>query len=57
MILEGAMIIVATACLLAGHPGVCFEGRWEEADFQLRKTDESGQFEKTESDPVPLSHV
>ncbi|KAI8677535.1 hypothetical protein NCS56_00643700 [Fusarium sp. Ph1] len=57
MILEGAMIVVASACLLAGHPGVCFEGRWEEADFQLRKTDESAQFEKTESDPVPLSYV
>ncbi|KAM0415693.1 hypothetical protein ACHAPT_013365 [Fusarium lateritium] len=57
MILEGAMIVIATICLSIGHPGVCFEGRWDEANFQLRKSDESAQFEKTESDPIPLAYV
>ncbi|KAJ3547533.1 hypothetical protein NM208_g1462 [Fusarium decemcellulare] len=52
MILEGAMIVVATVCLAVGHPGICFEGRWDEANFQLRKRDDSGEFGKTESDTV-----
>ncbi|KAM5351000.1 hypothetical protein ACJ41O_003723 [Fusarium nematophilum] len=57
MVLEGAMIVVAAACLTIGHPGVCFDGRWSEANFQLRKTDDASRFDKTESDPVPLSSV
>ncbi|KAF4464987.1 RTA [Fusarium albosuccineum] len=52
MILEGAMIVVSTVCLAVGHPGICFEGRWDEANFQLRKRDDSGEFGKAESDPI-----
>lgn len=31
MILEGAMIGIATLCLTVFHPGICFGGQWGEA--------------------------
>ena len=37
MILEGAMIIIASLCLTVFHPGVAFHGVWHQADFTLRK--------------------
>ncbi|KAH8599331.1 RTA1 like protein-domain-containing protein [Bisporella sp. PMI_857] len=36
MILEGVMIVVATACLTLLHPAVCFQGAWEAANFKFR---------------------
>ena len=36
MILEGAMIVIATTCLMVWHPGVTFSGRWGEANFSMR---------------------
>lgn len=36
MILEGPMIIVATATLTVYHPGFCFARRWTEASWSLR---------------------
>jgi hypothetical protein len=36
MILEVAMIVIATSCLTFLHPGVCFKGSWSAADFQFR---------------------
>lgn len=42
MILEGAVIAIATISLSIGHPGPCFEGRWGEANFELRKRGRSG---------------
>jgi hypothetical protein len=36
MILEGAMVVIATVCLAIWHPGVAFQGRWEEANFRMR---------------------
>jgi hypothetical protein len=33
MILEGAMIVIATSCLTLLHPGVAFQGVWHQADF------------------------
>jgi hypothetical protein len=36
MILEGAMITIATILLTVFHPAVCFQGAWNEANFSLR---------------------
>ncbi|CAG8949279.1 hypothetical protein HYFRA_00004904 [Hymenoscyphus fraxineus] len=36
MILEGVMIVLATACLTALHPAVAFQGVWHEVDFSYR---------------------
>lgn len=36
MILEGAMIIVATSCLTFLHPGISFQGSWTAANFTFR---------------------
>jgi hypothetical protein len=36
MILEGAMIIIATSCLTLLHPGVSFQGSWTAANFSMR---------------------
>ncbi len=42
MILEGAMVVIATSCLTLLHPGVAFQGSWSDADFTFRpkKADE-----------------
>lgn len=37
MILEGPMIIIASAVLTVFHPGICFRGRWHEADWNKGK--------------------
>lgn len=37
MILEGAMIVIATTCLTLLHPGVAFQGAWADANFTFRK--------------------
>ncbi|KUJ14558.1 RTA1 like protein [Mollisia scopiformis] len=37
MVLEGAMIVVATSCLTGLHPGYCFQGAWHAADFSFGK--------------------
>ncbi|KAE8445435.1 hypothetical protein EG329_013448 [Mollisiaceae sp. DMI_Dod_QoI] len=37
MVLEGAMIIIATSCLTLLHPGFCFQGAWHAADFTFLK--------------------
>ncbi len=36
MILEGAMITIATTCLTALHPGISFQGAWHEVNFSFR---------------------
>jgi len=36
MVLEGAMIVIATTCLTVLHPAVAFQGAWHEANFQFR---------------------
>jgi hypothetical protein len=36
MILEGAMIIIATSCLTFLHPGIAFDGAWGAANFTFR---------------------
>jgi hypothetical protein len=37
MVLEGVMILAASAALTLFHPGVCFQGQWDGADFKLTK--------------------
>lgn len=34
-ILDGVMVLVACIALTVYHPGISFEGRWPEANFQL----------------------
>lgn len=41
MILEGPMIIIACVCLTVFHPGICFRGRWMEADWSFGKEKKS----------------
>jgi hypothetical protein len=36
MILEGAMVVIAVACLTAFHPGVAFAGSWAIAGWSFR---------------------
>ncbi|KAH8687526.1 RTA1 like protein-domain-containing protein [Tricladium varicosporioides] len=36
MILEGAMIVIATGCLTFLHPGLSFQGAWGAANFSYR---------------------
>jgi len=36
MVLEGAMIVIATACLTFLHPAVAFQGVWPELNFKFR---------------------
>lgn len=35
MILEGAMIIIASTLLTIGHPGTGFQENWATADFKI----------------------
>lgn len=43
MILEGAMIVIATTCLTFLHPGIAFGKSWEEADFHFRTRKKAGR--------------
>jgi hypothetical protein len=36
MVMEGVMIVIATACLTFLHPAICFQGAWHEATFSFR---------------------
>ncbi|RHZ58029.1 hypothetical protein CDV55_100580 [Aspergillus turcosus] len=37
MILEGAMMVIATLCLTALHPGYCFGGYWDQTSWKSIK--------------------
>jgi len=55
MILEGAMIIIATIALTVCHPALSFAGQWSAANFTLRGQKKRGEGiveEKTESERV-----
>ena len=45
MILEGAMVTIASTCLTLIHPGVAFQGSWSGANFTFRKR-RDGDLEK-----------
>lgn len=46
MILDGAMVTIASSCLTFLHPGISFQGHWADADFKFR-SGKGGDLEKT----------
>jgi hypothetical protein len=48
MVLEGAMIVIATFCLTVFHPAICFQGAWHDANFSLRTKKNRSRSTKTE---------
>ena len=57
MILEGPMIIAATAALAVFHPGVSFAGNWSAAAWSLRKKDYAEVRSKADTSSVELQQV
>ncbi|KAF4448069.1 RTA-like protein [Fusarium austroafricanum] len=41
MLLEGSMIVIATTAMAITPPGVSFQGQWDEANFRLKKSEDS----------------
>lgn len=41
MILEGAMLTIALLCLTALHPGICFNGQWNNTKWSFHKSHDS----------------
>lgn len=41
MILEGAMIAIATICMTGLHPGICFKGLWDATEWNFRRARQS----------------
>ncbi|CRL21241.1 RTA1 like protein [Penicillium camemberti] len=62
MILEGAMLAIALLCLTALHPGICFNGQWNNTKWSFHKSRDSemslisktsdGQVKARQSDSV-----
>lgn len=53
MILEGPMIIIACVALTVFHPGICFRGRFGEANWGFAKkggATKEGGFSETDED-------
>lgn len=50
MVLEGAMIAIASLCLTAVHPGVAFKGTWADADFNFFHSKKSALDAETETE-------
>lgn len=50
MVLDGAMIALATTLLTFFHPGLAFHGQWQAADwkFKREKTETEAQVESVE---------
>jgi hypothetical protein len=48
MVLEGAMIVIATFCLTILHPAICFQGAWHDANFNFRTKKNRSRSTKTE---------
>lgn len=53
MILEGLMIVLAVLLLTILHPGVAFQGSWDQANFKIRASRDkmltNGAVEKQDS--------
>jgi hypothetical protein len=45
MVLDGAMIVIATTTLTFMHPGIGFDGRWVDASFPFRIVKKGAQNE------------
>ncbi|OBS22523.1 hypothetical protein FPOA_08860 [Fusarium poae] len=41
MLLEGSMVVIATTAMAVTHPGVSFQGQWDQANFRLKKTEDA----------------
>ncbi|CAI7661537.1 uncharacterized protein N7487_010811 [Penicillium crustosum] len=41
MILEGAMLTIALLCLTILHPGICFNGQWDNTKWSFHKSNDS----------------
>lgn len=52
MILEGAMIILAVTSLTIFHPGTCFQGSWNQANFSIRASKDRARAQNIESHEV-----
>ena len=50
MILEGAMIVIASLTLTSFHPGVAFQGTWAEANFTVWGAHKRGAVDKGDAD-------
>ncbi|KAF5647011.1 RTA [Fusarium tjaetaba] len=55
MLLEGMMIVIATSALAIGHPGPSFQGRYQDADFQLKKEDHAEEASKSDCNSQELA--
>jgi hypothetical protein len=51
LVLDGAMIAIATVCLTAIHPGLAFGGIWQAADWNFR----SKKAARSKETPTPAS--
>lgn len=50
MILEGAMIVIASVALTSLHPGVAFQGSWAEANFTVWGAHKHGAVDEGDAD-------
>jgi hypothetical protein len=55
LILDGAMIGLATLCLTALHPGPAFGGEWNAANWSFRTKNVRGEVERFEGEYTPES--
>ncbi|KAF5559151.1 RTA [Fusarium phyllophilum] len=54
MLLEGMMIVVATTALAIGPPGPSFQGRYQDADFQLKKAEHAKDASESDYNSLEL---
>jgi hypothetical protein len=55
MILEGAMIVIASSCLTFLHPGIAFQGTYSMANFAFRGKRSSDVEKTVEGDETPTA--
>ncbi|KAF5568201.1 RTA1 like [Fusarium napiforme] len=54
MLLEGMIIVIATSALAIGHPGPSFQGCYQDADFQLKKSGDVEDASKSDDNSSEL---
>lgn len=61
MILEGAMIVLAVACLTVLHPGIAVGETWHKAKFAVRKSKDKSlaraELSPEDKEAIPLPNV
>jgi hypothetical protein len=57
MVLEGAMIVIAILCLTALHPGVCFDGMWDQTKWSFKGTKNNNTNDTTNNTMVNLANL